>query len=248
MVVLSRNGLLDGDAVRSLKTCRFLQEGRELAEGKRPATQDWCKLLLSDPERERRFRNLHRILQARAQQILDAARAASRRPADADGQRAEPAAARITGELSRARTAAPGLRVHAHRGGNQLRQGRALRAAPQGTLCAAGPGLVAEDDPTAFFACGRQHPPLPGRRDARETAFDTWFQRAASETKLPMTFHRWRHGYATLLLAEYWNNLPVAADMLGNTPTVCAKSYAWIKKEDLYPAGQDIMIERSKGR
>jgi hypothetical protein len=76
--------------------------------------------------------------------------------------------------------------------------------------------------------------------------FDTWFQKATAATPLPMTFHRWRHGYATILLAEDWNNLRLAADMLGNTVAVCDKNYAWLDKQKTYGAGQRVMIRRSK--
>lgn len=63
--------------------------------------------------------------------------------------------------------------------------------------------------------------------------FDKWFQRAASAAGLPMNFHLWRHGYASLLLLADWGNLPNAAQMLGNTPGVCARNYAWIDTEQL---------------
>ncbi len=76
--------------------------------------------------------------------------------------------------------------------------------------------------------------------------FDTWFQRAASSVKLPMTFHKWRHGYASLLLASSWNNLSHAAQMLGNTPSVCEKNYGWIDEERLVLETQDTMFELEK--
>ena len=60
-----------------------------------------------------------------------------------------------------------------------------------------------------------------------------------------MTFHRFRHGYATLLLARGWDNLVFAAKMLGNTPEVCRRNYAWLDDEDIIERGQDILIEDS---
>ena len=72
--------------------------------------------------------------------------------------------------------------------------------------------------------------------------FDTWFQRSASAVKFPMTFHKWRHGYASLLLAATWNNLSHAAQMLGNTPDVCARNYGWIDRERLVLQTQDAMF------
>lgn len=53
-----------------------------------------------------------------------------------------------------------------------------------------------------------------------------------------MTFHQWRHGYASLLLDADWNNLPFAAQMLGNTEGVCARNYGWIDKKRVVLEGQ----------
>ncbi|MGP6090007.1 hypothetical protein [Antarctobacter jejuensis] len=78
--------------------------------------------------------------------------------------------------------------------------------------------------------------------------FDRWFQRAASETKLPMTFHNWRHGYATLLLDQDWSNLQLAADMLGNTPAVCQRNYAWLNKRKIFEEGQKRAVARARAK
>lgn len=85
-----------------------------------------------------------------------------------------------------------------------------------------------------------------GEKPLYKGVFDVWFQRAATEAGLPTTFHRWRHGYATLLLDADPSNLQVAADMLGNTPAVCARNYAWINKAKVFQHGQDILIARSQ--
>jgi len=60
-----------------------------------------------------------------------------------------------------------------------------------------------------------------------------------------MTFHLWRAGVATLLLDDDWNNLPIAADMLANTPAVCARSYAFLNPGKTIAAGQNILATRA---
>lgn len=284
LVVLSRNGLKDPEFFRQIKSSRFLKEGRELAEGMRRATKEWCDKLLTDPERERRFSNLHRILQAKANKILDAARAEGRDPFDDRLDDLTPA------ELTKVRalgTAAASSAIEY--AGRPIRRANVLGLRLRGST--ANFLLPNVDRPNYEFfltagetKAGKDEPPAPLRKElhgpqviawylkkirplfphaaenihlfpAVETAgkalnkgtFDAWFQRAASEADIPMTFHRWRHGYATLLLAIDWNNLQLAADMLGNTLSVCSKSYAWIKKEKIYAAGQDKMIDRAKG-
>ena len=284
LVVLSRNGLSSDEIYRSLKTSKFLKEGRELAEGMRPATKAWCSLLLSDPDRERRFRNMHRILQAKADAIFDAARAEGRDPFDDSCEDL------TASELARVRalgTAAAAAAIEL--AGRPIRMGNVLNLRLLGSRANFHtPGrhrpaysffLTAAETKT-----GKEEPPAPLRKELfgpqvlawylnkirplfphaaknihlfpavespdlplSKNTFDAWFQRAASEAGIPMTFHRWRHGYASLLLAQSWSNLQVAADMLGNTPAVCAKSYAWINKQKIYSHGQDIMIARARG-
>ena len=283
LVVLARNGLVDDAFVRAVKTSRFLKEGRELAAGMRKKTRDWCEALLSDPERERRFRNLHRLLQAKAQQHLDTARAEGRDPFDAAAgnlRQRELTMIRALGTAAAASAVALA--------GRPLRMSNVLGLRLKGARANFFRPTRDRKDwrfylPAAETKSGKEEPlttlrrelhgpqvlswylqtirplfphadtnihlfPAVEARDARlgNGTFDLWFQRAASDASLPMTFHRWRHGYATLLLDESWDNLQVAADMLGNTVQVCARSYAWIDSQKLYAAGQDKLIERAR--
>lgn len=283
LVVLGRNGLADAGFVKQIRTSRFLREGRELADGMTRDTRIWCEALVTDPAREKRFRNMHRILQAKADEILDKARGEGRDPFDdragdltfdelylarSLGTAAAASAIefacrpirmanmlnlRFLGSTANFHTPSPqrpdyGLFLS----GSETKAGKDEPFAPLRKELY-GPQVMAwylrVIRPLFPHAADNIHlfPAVetPGRPLGKGT-FDLWFQKAAARAGLPMTFHRWRHGYASLLLAESWNNLQAAADMLGNTPAVCANSYAWVNKKKLYLAGQDIMIARSK--
>jgi len=285
LVVLNRNGLIDDEFFRQIKTSKFLNEGRELAKGMRQGTRDWCERLITNAESERRFTNLHRILQGKADKILDIARDEGRDPYD------ENLDDLTLAELSRVRALGTAAAASAiEYAGRPIRRANVLGMRLRGSK--ANFLLPSSDRPTYRFfltaaetKSGKDEPPANLRKELYgpqviawylkkirplfphaadnihlfpsveiagkalgKSTFDAWFQRAASEANIPMTFHRWRHGYATLLLAEDWNNLQLAADMLGNTLSVCAASYAWINKPEIISAGQDQMINRSKGR
>lgn len=277
LVILQRSGIDTAPLSKVIGSSRYIREGRELDKGMRPATRKWCEALLSQAERELRFRNLHRIIRAKADEILDRAVAEGRS---------------LTAlELSRARAYGVAAAASAIEwAGRPIRLGSVLR------LKIRGPGtnffMPTKHTPAYRFVlaaedtkAGKEEPETVLRKElhgpeimnwylsrirplfphaaescflfpAVETAtthlgkgtFDPWFQRAATDAGLPMTFHRWRHGYATLLLDQDFNNLQVAADMLGNTPLVCARNYAWINKAKLYQQGQDVLIARSRKR
>lgn len=283
LVVLRRNGITDPTLYAHIKTSKFLKDGGELAKGMRPATETWCRALATDPVRERRFRNLHRILMAKAEKIFDAARAEGRAPFD-------PTLGDLTpSELTKIRalgtTAAACAIEYA---GRPIRMGNVLHLRLYGSTANFHVPSKHRTDYEFFLMAsetksGKAEPPAPLRKEMYgpqvlawylknirplfphadgnihlfpsvekpgqplgKSTFDAWFQRAASEAEFPMTFHRWRHGYATLLLAQSWDNLKVAADMLGNTPEVCSRSYVWINKQKVYFTGQDRMIERAR--
>lgn len=284
LVVLARNGLLDDEFVRQVKSSQFLKDGRELSNGMRHKTRIWCEALLNDKQRERRFRNMHRILQAKAEEILESARADGRDPFDTTAD------ALTIQELSLVRalgTAAAAAAIEY--AGRPIRLSNVLNLRFRGSRANFHRPGPDRPDHSFFLAAaetksGKEEPPsllraelygpqviewylrrvrplfphadenihlfpaveTPDRPLGKDT-FDPWFQRAAAEAGLPMTFHQWRHGYATLLLDESWDNLQIAADMLGNTLTVCDRSYAWIDKKKLYAAGQNKMIARARG-
>jgi site-specific recombinase XerD len=74
------------------------------------------------------------------------------------------------------------------------------------------------------------------------STFRTWFQSAANDAGVPMTFHRFRHGFASILvrMGESMRNI---ADMLGNTEGVCSKRYAFLDPNHSAKIAQDAMAE-----
>lgn len=277
LTVLGRNNFDTEPMVVAFKSSVFLEEGKELSIGMTQSTEDWCRALLNTPDRTRRFRNLHRILQARAQKILDTANAEGRTLTKSElvrvrqiGTAAAASAIEIAGRPIRLANAM-GLRL---RGASQnffepnpkrgrtdysfhleAHETKARKKAPPTKLRKElyGPQVLnwylqtirplfphAEKSIYLFPSVERAGPPLHTR------TFDTWFQAASAKAELPMSFHRWRHGYATLLIAQGWDNLIFAAKMLGNTPEVCRRNYAWLEEEDFFEKGQEIFIDGSK--
>ena len=55
-----------------------MKDGRELANGMTDANKTWCKALITDPRATKRFRNMHRVLMAKANEIFDTADAEGR--------------------------------------------------------------------------------------------------------------------------------------------------------------------------
>lgn len=277
LVVLSRNGLLDDATRRVIIKSKFIREGRELAEGMTKANQLWCKNLVQDQTRRRRFRNMHRLLMAKAQEILDSAAKAGRTklaPAELTkvrqlGTCAAACAIEYAGRPIRmanclgfqiAGSQQNFLMPGAGRGSTYAFHLRATETksgkAEQETLLQEelfGPVVMswylAKIRP--LFPNAKESIYLfpsvqcPGKPLSKNT-FDAWFQRAASLVGLPMTFHQWRHGYASLLLSASWDNLGYAAILLGNTPGVCAKNYAWIDEERMLLEGQQRVIDAAR--
>ena len=271
LVVLSRNALLDDTTHKAITTCKFMKEGKQLAKGMTAANEAWCRALVQDAERRKRFRNMHRILMVQANEILDTAAAAGREITKTETTRARQlgtcaaaCAIEYAGRPIRMANCL-GLRLQGSRA-NFFRPGsghpgwefflaadetKSGKKENMTTIREAfhGPKVLAwylnqirplfphsNDSIYLFPAVGTAGRPLD------KGTFDRWFQRAASSAGLPMTFHQWRHGYASLLLSVDWGNLPQAAQLLGNTPAVCARNYAWIDEEKLILEGQDRMI------
>lgn len=84
---------------------------------------------------------------------------------------------------------------------------------------------------------GRNLPWLFPARQANDhlstQVFDNYMLEVSDAIGLPMTAHKFRSGQATRLLASSWTNLPIAAELLGNTPAVCSRHYAWINQVQL---------------
>ncbi|MGY9036674.1 MAG: hypothetical protein ACKVLA_02505 [Rhodobacterales bacterium] len=273
LVVLGRNGLLDDETVEIFKSSEFLQQGKELAKGMRPATTRWCENLIADPTKERRFRNLHRLMMRDAEKVLAHAKGREMTRTEIERVRALgtcAAASAIEWSGAPIRMAnCLGLRLHGSRQNfftpgqksshyeffltkEETKAGEEVAPIELDTdlhgpevlnwyLNEIRPLFPHANDSIHLFPAVSD----PGRQLSK-TTFDAWFQRASGACGLHMTFHKWRHGYATILLDESWANLKVAADMLGNTMTVCERNYTWINKKKLHKDGQRMMVERSR--
>lgn len=276
LVILGRNGLLDDEAAEIIKSSKFLQDGKELANGMRPATARWCEQLIADPTREMRFRNLHRLMMRDAKKILAAAehegRCALSQPelerVRALGTCAAASAIEWAGAPIRMANCL-GLRLHGSRQNfftpgrhgatysfflpkEETKAGEEI-ATIELNVDLHGPEVLEwyletirplfpyADDSIYLFPAVAD----PGRPLGKGT-FDGWFQRASGEVGLHMNFHKWRHGYATIMLDDDWRNLKAAADMLGNTVSVCERNYAWINKKKLHKEGQQIMVDSGR--
>ncbi|WP_156477508.1 site-specific integrase [Falsihalocynthiibacter arcticus] len=275
LVVLSRNGIDTAEIYKTFKSSIFLRQGKDLGRGMTEASKVWCASLMNTPDRERRFTNMHRILMAQAEKIFSHAADEGRPLLSKErtqirklGVCAATSAIEWAGRPIRLSNvlelrlrgsrrnfftptkAQPDYAFHLF--ADETKAGKsgertALRKELYGPQVLAWylrkvrPLFEHADDNLYLFPAVT----TPGKR-LGNGLFDTWFQSAASSAGLPMSFHRWRHGYATLLLASDWNNLQLAADMLGNTVPVCAQKYAWLDKPKLIKAGQDELIKRMR--
>ncbi len=74
------------------------------------------------------------------------------------------------------------------------------------------------------------------------STFRLWFQAAANDAGVPMTFHRFRHGFASILI-RMGKSMRNIADMLGNTEAVCSKRYAFLDPDRSAKIAQDAMVQ-----
>ena len=251
----------------AIKHTKFMQEGRELAQGMTQKNKDWCKALVQNKAQRTRFRKMHLNLMEAANSIIDAAGVEGRELTATEktkvrqlGTCAAACAIAFSGRPIRMGNVL-GLRLYGPRknffipGKGHADYSFVLHAdetksrkdEPETPLQAKlGGPKVLDWYLTVIRPLFAHHqksiylfPAInePGQRLAHRI-FDTWFQRGAAAAELPMTFQQWRHGYASLLLDADWTNLPFAAQMLGNTEGVCARNYSWIDKERVILEGQ----------
>jgi len=95
--------------------------------------------------------------------------------------------------------------------------------------------LLEGSTPSSFM-----FPGLETQGHIRQQTFDGWIARGTAEAGLRMTAHKFRCVQATLLLDEDWNNLVLAAHLLGNKPKTCQTYYAWINEEELMARSQEV--------
>lgn len=68
-----------------------------------------------------------------------------------------------------------------------------------------------------------------------------WMTQCSTEIGLRMTPHNYRHGFATLLIGQSWDNKRRAADYLGCSEPVLERNYAWIDKRKKIEETQDLL-------
>ncbi|TNF13009.1 MAG: site-specific integrase [Rhodobacteraceae bacterium] len=234
--------------------------------------QNWCRDLVNDPDKERRFHNLHRILHAKAEKIMDGALDETGK-FDADllseqdrmrvirlGVCAAVCAIQLTGRPLRLRNAIwlrhRGRRANINpkagweffipaeeaKAGEKIpemspRKERHGPAVLDWYLKKIRPLIDPENKsiylfPSISVVGGRLNP----------STFRLWFQSAANDAGVPMTFHRFRHGFASILI-RMGKSMRNIADMLANTEAVCSKRYAFLDPDRSAKQAQDAMVE-----
>jgi hypothetical protein len=234
--------------------------------------QTWCRDLVNDPEKERRFHNLHRIFHAKAQTIMETGLDETGtfdgdRLNDKDRARlirlgvcAAVCAIVLTGRPLRLRNAI-WLRHRGRRANINPNAGWEFfipaEEAKAGVKIPEMKPRVDRHGPAVLDWYLKNIRPLidpenksvylfPAIRSVagklNPSTFRTWFQSAANDAGVPMTFHRFRHGFASILvrMGESMRNI---ADMLGNTEGVCSKRYAFLDPDHSAKIAQDAMAE-----
>lgn len=272
IVVMSRNEFEIDEIISEVRATDFIAKASEEKAEMNPEVQEWCRQLLTNSQMERRFRNFHLISKEYADRLLTCAQNENRQLSSSELKRvrqygtiAAACAIEYAGRPIRS-TNVRELRLKGQRRNfftptdrSKRAYGFALQAGETKANTAApftelrselyGPKVLSwyldkirplypHANTNIYLFPGIEN---EGQCICKET-FRIWFQQAASAAKIPMTFHYWRHGYGSLLMAEGWENLQLVADMLGNTLTVADKKYVFILKEKLYRAGQNITI------
>ncbi len=75
-----------------------------------------------------------------------------------------------------------------------------------------------------------------------KSLFYDWLVPVSESIGLPMTPHNMRHGIASILMARSLQNAPKIAALLGNTPAIVLKYYAWINREAVIEDAQSELF------
>lgn len=95
-----------------------------------------------------------------------------------------------------------------------------------------------QDNDHFFPAVQKPGQPLP------YATFKSWWSDCAAECGFPgLNPHMFRHGQASILVAENPGNWSLVAARLGDTEAVCRDNYAWIDHEKLVLAGQQELTK-----
>lgn len=270
IVILSRNGLIDARAIKAIHSSSFLRKAKAKRRSMTEDAERWCRDLLNNPERERRFRNLHRLSMAKAEALIASIAAESRMPTPLEQSRichyGVVAAAsaieyagspiRLSNVISlRFRGKTQNFFPPAKKGDNysfevSADETKAKRAVNRTEIRKEAFGTAVLDwyfreiyPRFSHAATSNYLFPSPELADKpiSKAGFNKIFQNISNEFDIPMTFHNFRHGCATLILKANPESVSAAAALLGNTVAVCAKNYGFIDKDKVIRHGQGIL-------
>ena len=80
IVILSRNGQIDAKAIKAIQSSSFLRKAKAKRRSMTEDAERWCRDLLNNADRERRFRNLHTWSMAKADALIASIAAKNRMP------------------------------------------------------------------------------------------------------------------------------------------------------------------------
>lgn len=273
LTVASRNGVDVTDASRISIRDEMLEHGRAKRTEMSESTRQFCQRLLADPERERIFSSQYLLYRERAEEILkecdgDPSRLSWIRRTDLlrFGLMAGFSALTLRGAPDRKGSILQmklySQEPHVLPPDRHNKEWRFWLPASITKMRKERPLMPITGKGSDVFGwyvskirplidAGRNLPWLFPARQADEhlstQVFDTYMLEVSNAIGLPMTAHKFRSGQATRLLASSWTNLPIAAELLGNTPGVCSRHYAWINQEKLRRDTYAVLDAREKG-
>lgn len=272
LTVASRNGVDVTDAGRIARRDEMMESGWVQRKRMSESTRDFCQRLLADPAREKTFASQYLLYRDRAEEILqecggDPQRLSGMRFTDLlrFGTMAGFSALTLRGSPDRKgsilRMKLHGQEPHVLPPDRFNKEWRFWLPADITKTRKERPLMPITKDGSDVFGWyvtkirplidnGRNLPWLFPARQADDhlctQVFDTYMLEVSDAIGLPMTAHKFRCGQASRLLASSWANLPIAAELLGNTPAVCARHYAWINQEKLRRDTYAVLDAREK--
>lgn len=272
ITVASRNGADVSDAARVSRGNEMLKRARVKGQEMGSATREFCMRLLADKRREKIFANLHVLCREKAEAILAEC---GGNPAELKGRKRATflAFGTIAGFAAIALRGSPdrkgailqlkllGTEPHLLAPDRNFKEWRfwipaentkTKKERPLMPITGNGSEVIERYIKVVrpLLDGGRNLPwlfPAPEAADRMSgQRFDTYMLEASTACGLTMTAHRFRAGQATRLLDNSWQNLPIAAELLGNTPAVCGRFYAFINKQKLRRNTYEVLDAREK--
>lgn len=272
LTVASRNGVDVADAAQVSKNYPLLKKTRVKASEMGASTREFCERLLADKRRERIFANLHLLCRQKAEEFLAecggnpmALDQRQRATFLAFGTTAGFAAIALRGSPDRKgallqlkvlgpepHLVAPDKHFKDWRFWIPAEYTKTQKERPLMPITGAGSEVMDWylKHVRPLLDRGRNLPwlfPAPEANDHMSAQrFDDYILEASTACGLTMTAHRFRAGQATRLLDSSWENLPIAAELLGNSVSVCERFYAFIDKQKRRRQTYDVLDARQK--